>query len=160
MPIKYVIHTLDPEPAIKEFFGNNSTTDQAACDALARQITGAEVPPVIDQGTCSYTVEAKTEPPIIVQFRAGFAGFKKIDLDLYERARQVYGDVVPKCKHHGEIGNLQVYTFDRVPGMTVPEHMMTTNLSDEEEEAWRTRLAESLAEWVPLPYHDWHSTLR
>lgn len=146
MPIKYVIATLDPEPAIKEFFDQDRSTNRAACDARAREITESEVSPCTDQGTCSYTVEAKSDPPTIVQFRAGFGGNKGIDLDLYEKAREVYGDLVPKCQYHGEIGDLQVYSFEKLPGVTFSYHMMTTDPTDMDNQAWRTTLADSLAE--------------
>lgn len=147
MPIKYVIATMDPAGPIKEFFDTKgSTTTQAACDALARQITGAETSPVNDQGVCSYTVKAHSVPPLIVQFRQGYGEYEKIDLKLYEQARRVYGDVIPKCEHRGEIGGLQVYMFDKLPGMSMSEHMMTTNLSDDEQKVWRTNLAQSLAQ--------------
>lgn len=146
MPIKYVIATLDPEPDIKEFFDQGHSTNRASCDDRAREITNAEVSPCIDQGTCSYTVEAKSDPPTIVQFRTSFGGTKKIDLSLYEKAREVYGDLVPKCQYHGEIGDLQVYSFEKLPGVTFSHHMLTTDPSDFDNKVWRMSLAESLAE--------------
>jgi hypothetical protein len=49
--------------------------------------------------------------PKVIQFRD-----QTLDLGLMNQAKQTYGDIVPSCKSHAIIKNINIYEMERIAG--------------------------------------------
>ncbi|KAL8725170.1 MAG: hypothetical protein Q9166_007524 [cf. Caloplaca sp. 2 TL-2023] len=123
------------ENAIQSFFNGFTSPTRQECDDLACSLLGGgPIVPFTIQGQFSYTVfsrQAVTEgsssqPNVnakIAQFRSNKS---KIDIYVAQLAKAIHGDVAAETEYHGEIGHeaelrLDVYTIQRLPGLTYIE---------------------------------------
>lgn len=94
---------------ITQFFKEHGLERDKA-DALATNLLGSPVSATPVQGATSYTVSGD-EAAQVVQFRGYQLNMKHI-----EAAKQLYGDLVPKCEPRGMFGPVYVYVTNLVPG--------------------------------------------
>ncbi|KAM0433867.1 hypothetical protein ACHAPT_003810 [Fusarium lateritium] len=111
-----VVYSL--ENAIDSFFSEAGASSKVQCDDFVRRRYGGQILPVKIQGLSSYTVIAGLSGNKIIQFREQ-SGL--LDMDMLALAKEVHGDVVPRCSELGSIGELNgsqlaIYEMDRLPG--------------------------------------------
>lgn len=112
-----VVYSL--ENAIDSFFSEaGASSSKLQCDDLVRRRYGEQILPVKIQGSSSYTVIAGPSGNKIIQFREQAA---LLDMNMLALAKQVHGDVVPRCSELGWVGEpngsqLAIYEMDRLPG--------------------------------------------
>ena len=89
------------DQGIDGFFQRNGFNHQmrAACDSLARaRFPDVEIKPAKSQGYCSYTLEVSATH--LLQFRPEAY---KLDIEICEQARIVFGELVPRVENFGSI---------------------------------------------------------
>ena len=79
---------------------------------LAIDLVGGPVNPAPVQGVFSYTVIAGDNQSQVIQFRTQNS---VLDMESLKLARKVYGQFVPHCTYHGNIGPLSVYIVAKAP---------------------------------------------
>jgi hypothetical protein len=97
---------------ISQFFNRHQSVTNDRCNRLAADILHSPISPTQVQGGSSYTVTADSDQARkVVQFRSS-----KLDIEIIELAKQSYGDFVPSCEYHSQLGEVHTYVFDLVPG--------------------------------------------
>ncbi|KAF1950266.1 hypothetical protein CC80DRAFT_456045 [Byssothecium circinans] len=119
------VYTL--KDAIDRFFSDaGASSSKIQCDDFVRRRyggggdggDGGQIRPAGIQGVTSYTVIAGPSGNKIIQFREQTA---LLDMNMLELAKEIHGEVVPRCSELGWIGDpsgspLAIYEMDRLHG--------------------------------------------
>lgn len=155
------------EQEIADFFSTKTRVTRNSCDEFAKKLfvekstSGStntvrlEIVPT--QGVCSYTVYAGSNTSNsnnstldwVVQFRLKSLA---LPLETMERARRVYGGLVPEVNFRGEIGdgngnacnddgreNLVVYVMPRMRGISRLEYILAHGFPEDGERICEAR---------------------
>lgn len=133
----------------KSLFVEKSTSGSTNTDTSTSTVRLEIVP---TQGVCSYTVYAGTSNSNsssldwVVQFRLKSLA---LPLETMERARRVYGGLVPEVSFRGEIGggddgddgreNLVVYVMPRMRGISRLEYILAHGFLEDGEKICEAR---------------------
>lgn len=163
------------EQEIADFFSTKTRVSRTSCDEFAKKLflknntntntdtstntSTVRLEIVPTQGVCSYTVYAGSNSSNstldwVVQFRLKSLA---LPLETMERARRVYGGLVPEVSFRGEIGggdgdgngngngnddgreNLVVYVMPRMRGISRLEYILAHGFPEDGEEICEAR---------------------
>lgn len=154
------------EQEIANFFSTKTRVARNSCDEFAKKLfvekstdtSTVRLEIVPTQGVCSYTVYAGTSSNSnstldwVVQFRLKSLA---LPLETMERARRVYGGLVPEVSFRGEIGgsdgngngngnddgreNLVVYLMPRMRGISRLEYILAHGFPEDGEKICEAR---------------------
>lgn len=156
------------EQEIADFFSTKTTVSRNSCDEFAKKLIvekstdtstststdTVQLEIVPTQGVCSYTLYAGTSNSNstldwVVQFRLKSLA---LPLETMERARRVYGGLVPEVSFRGEIGdangddddgdgreNLMVYVMPRMRGISRLEYILAHGFPEDGEKICEAR---------------------
>lgn len=152
------------EQEIANFFSTKTRVARISCDEFAKKLfvekstdtSTVRLEIVPTQGVCSYTVYAGTNNSSsldwVVQFRLKSLA---LPLETMERARRVYGGLVPEVSFRGEIGgsdgngngngnddgreNLVVYLMPRMRGISRLEYILAHGFPEDGEKICEAR---------------------
>lgn len=136
----------------KKLFLKNHTSESTSTDTSTSTVRLEIVP---TQGVCSYTVYAGSNSTLdwVVQFRLKSLA---LPLETMERARRVYGGLVPEVSFRGEMGgdgdgdgngngnddgreNLVVYVMPRMRGISRLEYILAHGFPEDGEKICEAR---------------------
>lgn len=156
------------EREICDFFSTKTRVSRNSCDEFAKKLflknntsgstststdkSTVRLEIVPTQGVCSYTVYAGSNSTLdwVVQFRLKSLA---LPLETMERARRVYGGLVPEVSFRGEIGdgdgngngngngreNLMVYVMPRMRGISRLEYILAHGFPEDGERICEAR---------------------
>lgn len=155
------------EQEIANFFSTKTRVSRISCDEFAKKLfvekstdtSTVRLEIVPTQGVCSYTVYAGNNSSNsstldwVVQFRLKSLA---LPLETMERARRVYGDLVPEVSFRGEMGgdacnddgddgdddgreNLVVYVMPRMRGISRLEYILAHGFPEDGEKICEAR---------------------
>lgn len=159
------------EQEIADFFSTKTRVTRNSCDEFAKKLivekstntdtitdtSTAQLEIVPTQGVCSYTVYAGTSNSStldwVVQFRLKSLA---LPMETMERARRVYGGLVPEVSFRGEMGgdacndgegdgdddgreNLVVYVMPRMRGISRLEYILAHGFPEDGERICEAR---------------------
>lgn len=161
------------EQEIADFFSTKTRVLRNSCDEFAKNLivekstsgstststdtdtSTVRLEIVPTQGVCSYTVYAGTSSTLdwVVQFRLKSLA---LPMETMERARRVYGELVPEVSFRGEMGgdsdgngngnggddgreNLMVYLMPRMRGISRLEYILAHGFPEDGEKICEAR---------------------
>lgn len=153
------------EQEICDFFSTKTRVLRNSCDEFAKKLivekstsgstststSTVRLEIVPTQGVCSYTVYAGTSNSStldwVVQFRLKSLA---LPMETMERARRIYGGLVPEVSLRGEMGgdgggeddsreNLVVYVMPRMRGISRLEYILAHGFPEDGEEICEAR---------------------
>jgi hypothetical protein len=138
--------------SINDFFLRSGLTskDQTDCYAFAKQLfPGRSVSPVSHQGYCSLTIFVGDD--LVVQFRPERY---RLNLQVTEAAREVYGPFAPATKHVGTISTsgLLVYSMERIRGVSL-KHFRDAGTQEGLSFELRATLCKDFARFLSKAWH-------
>lgn len=148
------------EQEIADFFSTKTTVSRNSCDEFAKKLivekstsgststNTVQLEIVPTQGVCSYTLYAGNNSSLdwVVQFRLKSLA---LPMETMERARRVYGGLVPEVSLRGEMGggdgdddgreNLVVYVMPRMRGISRLEYILANGFPEDGEKICEAR---------------------